>query len=103
MLRRYSIYFIFALLFALTQQAAVTHEISHIADTQQSSKKQEKTTHLNFCEKCMSYGSLTNGITAKHFNITLDVFSFTLNSSTTHQHSITKPSVYAARAPPSNT
>jgi hypothetical protein len=96
-------YFIFALLFALTQQASITHEISHIADTQQSSKKQEKTTHLNFCEKCMSYGSLTNGIAAKHFTITPDIFSFTLNGFIPHPHSITQAAIYAARAPPSIT
>lgn len=103
MLRRYFTYFIFALLFALTQQAAVTHEISHIADTQQNSKKQEKTTHLNFCEKCMNYGELANGIAAKHFNINLPTFNFTLNSFIAYQHTSIRPTVYAARAPPSNT
>lgn len=103
MLRRYSMYFIFALLFALTQQAGITHEISHIADTQHTSKKQEKTTHLNFCEKCMSYGSLTNGIAAKHFNISSNVFSFTLNGFIPHPHTMAQAAFYAARAPPSVT
>lgn len=100
MLRRYFMYFIFALLFALTQQAAVTHEISHIADAQQSSKKQEKTTHVNFCEKCMSYGDLTHTISSKHFSVTPPILNFGLKSHVALQHLHNTHAVYSARAPP---
>jgi hypothetical protein len=100
MLRRHFVYFIFALLFALTQQAAVTHEISHIKDSHQTSQKQDKTTHSSFCEKCMSYGDIANSIASKHFSIVILAFNFNLNSTISHLHSSRTFAVYAARAPP---
>jgi hypothetical protein len=102
MLRRYFIYFTFALLFALTQQAAVTHEISHISDVQQSSQKQDKTTHSNFCEKCLSFGDLANSISSKHFSISLSVFNFDLIIHTCVQDFSNTYAAYSARAPPSH-
>jgi hypothetical protein len=102
MLRRYFIYFTFALLFALTQQAAVTHEISHISDAQQSSQKQDKTTHSNFCEKCLSFGDLANSISSKHFSISLYVFNFDLTSHTSVQDYSNTYAAYSARAPPAH-
>jgi hypothetical protein len=102
MLRRYFIYFTFALLFALTQQAAVIHEISHISDVQQSSQKQDKTTHSNFCEKCLSFGDLANSISSKHFSILLSVFNCDLTSHTSVQDYSNTYAAYSARAPPSH-
>jgi hypothetical protein len=102
MLRRYFIYFTFALLFALTQQAVVTHEISHISDVQQSSQKQDKTTHSNFCEKCLSFGDLANSILSKHFSISLSVFNFDLTSHTSVQDYSNTYAAYSARAPPAH-
>jgi purine-cytosine permease-like protein len=100
MLRRYFIYFTFAMLFALTQQAAVTHEISHISDGQQSSQKQDKTTHTNFCEKCMSFGDLVSSIHSSPFSATLLSLDFTLNLPSKTHHSNTFLFAYSARAPP---
>lgn len=100
MLRRYFIYFIFALLFALTQQAAVTHEISHISDTEQSPQKQDKTTHLSFCEKCMSFGGLANGISSKNFSFDLSVFNTHHTIDTFVQNFSNLYAAYSARAPP---
>jgi hypothetical protein len=101
MLRRHFVYFIFTLLFALTQHAAVTHEISHIKDSHQTSQKQDKTTHSGFCEKCMGYGDIANSITSKHLSIVILTFNFKLNSAILHLPSSRTFTVYAARAPPS--
>ena len=100
MLRRYFIYFTFALLFALTQQAAVTHEISHISDAQQSSQKQDKTTHSNFCEKCMSFSDLGHSIVSQHFSIALSALHFDLSSHPSLQPYGSNYAAYSARAPP---
>ena len=100
MLRRYFVYFIFALLFALTQQAGVTHEISHIKDSLQTSQNQDKTTHSALCEKCMSYGEIANSIATNHFYIAICTVSFNLNSTISHRHTSETFAVYAARAPP---
>jgi hypothetical protein len=100
MLRRYFIYFTFALLFALTQQAAVTHEISHIADAQQSSQKQDKTTHSNFCEKCLSFSDLGHSLASKHVSFVLPVVNFDFRSHSSLQPLNSTYAVYSARAPP---
>ena len=102
MLRRHFISFTFALLFTLTQQAAITHEISHINDVQQSSQKQDKTIHTNFCEKCMSFGDLPNSISSKHFSISLSVLNFDLTSHVSLHDGSNTYAVYSARAPPVN-
>ena len=100
MLRRYFVYLTAVLLFVLTQQAAVTHEISHITNTQQSSQKQEKTTHENFCEKCMSYGDIVHGMASNVFSTHIPAFSFELNQALISQHAYAFFTAYAARAPP---
>ena len=100
MLRRYFIYFTFALLFGLTQQAAVTHEISHISDVQESSQKKDKTTHTNFCEKCISFGDLANSIHSGIFGTALLSLEFALNCTPTTYRSSAFLVAYYARAPP---
>lgn len=100
MICRYFIYFTFALLFALTQQAAVTHEISHISDVQQNTQKQDKTTHLSFCEKCVSFGELANSITCKSFAIELSAFNCAQIAQLILQDFSNTYAVYSARAPP---
>ena len=102
MLRRYLISFTFALLFALTQQAAVTHEISHISDVIQSSQKQDKTTHSNFCEKCMSFGDFASNIHPNTFFAALLTLDFTLNPIAKTHCSSPFLIAYSARAPPQN-
>ncbi len=102
MLRRYLISFTFALLFALTQQAAVTHEISHISDVNQSSQKQDKTTHTNFCEKCLSFGGFANSIHSSTFFTVLLSLEFTLNLTIKTHYSLPFLVAYSARAPPQN-
>jgi hypothetical protein len=100
MLRRYFIFLSFVLLFALTQQAAVTHEISHISDAQQSSQKQEKSSHTNFCEKCLSFSDLSNLLTSPHFSAALALLSFDLTIFSSLQTHSSSSAVYSARAPP---
>lgn len=100
MLRRYFIYFTFALLFALTQQAAVTHEISHISDVQQSSQKQDKTTHTNFCEKCLSFSDLGHSIASKPISLALSVLNFDFRSHFSLHPLSSTYAAYSARAPP---
>ena len=100
MLRRYLITFFLALLFVLTQQGLTAHEISHISDIQQSSQKQDKTTHTNFCEKCLSFSDLGHGLNSKHFSIALSALSVDYtNHALLKTYSITYP-LYSARAPP---
>lgn len=100
MLHRYFIYFTFALLFALTQQAGITHEISHISDAQKSSQKQDKTSHTNFCEKCLSFSDLGHSIASKHFFNAISVLSVDLKSRPSLELCINTYAVYSARAPP---
>lgn len=100
MIRRYFINLTFALLFALTQQAAITHAISHISDVQQSSQKQDKTTHLSFCEKCMSFGELANSLSCKSFSINLPALNCDQTAQIVLQDFSNPYAVYSARAPP---
>jgi hypothetical protein len=103
MLRRYFIYFTLALLFTLTQQAAIAHEISHITDAQQSSKKQDKTTHTSFCEKCVSFGELAHNIPSPDFYIALSNFNFVLRSHLSRLDESLTETLYYARDPPAHT
>jgi len=100
MLRRYFIYFTFALLFALIQQTAITHEISHISDVQQSSQKQDKPSHTNFCEKCLSYSDIGHSLASKHISFALSVVNFDFRSHSSLQPLNSTYAVYSARAPP---
>lgn len=72
---------IFALifLFGLAQQGSVAHEISHLSDytkqsqsnkssnNQPSNNQQDKSTHSNLCEKCLSFSQLSGAMASSYF------------------------------------
>lgn len=109
MLKRYVIHFALVFLFAFTQMGVVTHEISHITNTnqhsqqesdQQNPKSQSKQSAAEQCEQCLNYAKVASGLGLSVFEIppiitnpvTICSPGFSFQSSIT--------SAYAARAPP---
>lgn len=100
MLSRFILSFTLALLFALGQQGAALHEISHYADFAPASQQQDKAPHSPVCDKCLSYGELAHALTAHVFSLPFAPTSFeaAIYSDGSHFSSSSRP--YAARAPP---
>lgn len=66
MLHRLILSFALAILFALGQQGAIVHEISHYAELAPESQQQDKAPHSPLCEKCVSYGKLASALDITH-------------------------------------
>lgn len=103
MLQRYLINFALVFLFALTQMGVVTHEISHLTDTQhrqQDPKSQSKQTVAEQCAQCLSYAKIASGLELSAFEI--PVISANPIAVCSHKSSFQSffTSAYAARAPP---
>lgn len=85
------------LLFALGQQGAAMHAVSHLAADQQ----QDKSGHGTVCEQCVTYAKLGHALPAAVFAPPVMVQThaappqFCCRSDSTHL------SCYSARAPPS--
>ena len=98
MLRKLLLPFAFALLFALGQQAAVTHEISHYAELLPGSS--HKAPHTQACDKCMGYGELASALATGSFQLVLLAAQYALASDHGASHTALTLAAYAARAPP---
>lgn len=105
--------FIFSLIasFGLAQMGAVTHEISHYADTnsqnlqqdseQKNTNQKNAASHQHSCEKCLGYAELSGSIT----NTPQIILPFTtdtspLNGRVLYFNTPQKLRPYSARAPP---
>ena len=109
MLRKYFFSFALAFLFALGQQGALLHEISHVADYSPAglsadlatkSNQQDKAPHSPVCDKCLGYAQLAGTMASSPLVLPVSPTGFLqfTHDSTSH-HSLTLTS-YSARAPP---
>jgi len=95
--------------FGLAQIGAISHELSHYADTSvqfqqvnndENANKRGQPAHNHHCEKCLSYAALGNAVTSSHITFTV---ASTQNRLTSHQRNstgVSKLRTYSARAPP---
>jgi len=102
MLHRLFLAFSLTFLLGLSQQSALLHEISHLADLDPQSRQQDQAPqHAANCEHCLGISHLAHGLVS-HYH-----FDFNLPSEqapaaqTFRQHSPAFTRTYAARAPPS--
>lgn len=100
MLRRLILSFALAVLFALGQQGAAMHEISHYADLAPSQQQQDKAPHTSACDQCLSYGKLTSAVAVSALTPLALAGDFALHTSAQHRHDSLTRLPYAARAPP---
>ena len=118
MLRRLLLTFSLIVSFGFAQIGAVTHEISHYADSNaqtqqqnynknynknysQSTDKSSPASHNHTCEKCVGYAELGGAISSSHIALSLANTQNLLTSSQLQSFSATNPRTYSARAPPS--
>jgi hypothetical protein len=103
MLRRLIPTLALALMFGLSQQGAVLHELSHLDDINPSSQHQDKdgkAPHSHFCEKCVSFSALTGAIGVHYIAPPLLANSFDSCGYSSSNYSGLTFLSYAARAPP---
>lgn len=100
MLRRLILSFALAVLFALGQQGAAVHEISHYADLAPSQQQQDKAPHTSACDQCLSYGKLSSAMAIGTIDSLVLAGDFALHASPQHNHDSLTRLPYAARAPP---
>ncbi|MEO8417962.1 MAG: hypothetical protein ABI475_04470 [Methylophilaceae bacterium] len=100
MLRRVILTFALALLFALGQQGAMVHEISHYADLAPLSQQQDKAPHSPVCDKCLVYGELAHALSVSHFTPLLPATAYEHVQYTAAQQFDLPLYAYSARAPP---
>ena len=100
MLRRLILAFTLALVFGLGQMGAAVHELSHYADLNLTSQKQDQAPHSPVCDQCLSYSNLANALGVSYFTPpTLAAgFESALFSASSHDSPTLAP--YSARAPP---
>ena len=114
MLRRLLLTFSLIVSFGFAQIGAVTHEISHYADSNaqsqqqnynknysQSTDKSSPASHNHACEKCVGYAELGGAISSSYIALSLANTQNLLTSSQLQSFSATNPRTYSARAPPS--
>lgn len=102
MLHRLILAFTLTLLLGFSQQTALLHEISHIADLVPLSDQQDQAPqHAAHCDHCLSFSHLSHGVTGS-FNFAPNLSPGAALAALTNQHYQTHFSkAYNARAPPS--
>lgn len=101
MLRRFILSISLIVLFAMGQQGAVLHEISHYADINPTSQQQDKAPHSPLCDKCLSYGELASALGVHYFVPPVIAASYELSAFSSSHHPSQTLLSYLARAPPS--
>jgi len=100
MLRRLILSFSLIFLFALGQQGAVLHEISHYAEVNPSSQQQDKAPHSSVCDKCLSYGELASALSVHYFAPPILAAGYELTAFSSSSHPSNTLLSYLARGPP---
>ena len=102
MLRRFLLSISLVFLFALGQQGAVLHEISHYSDISQNSQRpSNKAPHSSsVCDKCISYGELASALAVSAFATPLLAAGYVAIAYNSDSHSVATLPSYSARAPP---
>ena len=100
MLRRFLIIVLLPLLFLMAQHGAVTHEISHFAETVPLTQQKQQAPHNSVCDKCNAYGELANSLQAAGLTVTVIPVAIQ-HSDEGYQHYLNHSFVaYQSRAPP---
>ncbi|PKO74040.1 MAG: hypothetical protein CVU21_25465 [Betaproteobacteria bacterium HGW-Betaproteobacteria-15] len=101
MLHRLLLTFALTFLLGFSQQSALLHEISHLADLDSQSQQQDQAPqHSTSCEHCLSISHFAHGLVSQYY------FDFDQTSeqapaaNTFLQHTPAHTQTYAARAPP---
>jgi len=99
MFKRFAVHFVLIFLFAFVQIGAATHEISHAADITKQSQ-QDKNTHGEQCQQCISFAQVAGGIASQAFVLPVICASSISAVSNYSHYSSYLHTAYAARAPP---
>jgi hypothetical protein len=97
MLRRLILSFALVLLFALGQQGAAVHAVSHLTDYQQ---QDDKTHTGSACDQCLTYAKLSSAIGGIQFAVPVVTFSSPEYEVVGRCADSSPLRAYAARAPP---
>lgn len=100
MLRRLILSLALTVLFALGQQGAAVHEISHYADLLPTHQQQDKAPHGAVCDQCLSYGKLASAVGVSSFVPPASIAQFALHAPLSASDASQTFLPYAARAPP---
>jgi hypothetical protein len=104
MFKRFSINLALIFVFVFAQIGAVTHGISHVNDGakhgQHEPNKQDKSTHSEQCDQCISFAKIAGGLAAQSFEFPITQASLTSNTQLQTLASSQLFSAYTARAPP---
>lgn len=99
MLQKLILSLTFAFLLGLSQQSALTHQITHLADIS-SHSEQQAPGHTGDCEQCLSNNHFANSVTS-HYQFTFDNLALTAQALFTEPRWHTESlQAYTARAPP---
>ncbi|MCB5185525.1 hypothetical protein LG201_09960 [Methylobacillus gramineus] len=98
MLRRVLLGYVLSLLLLLSQQGAVTHDISHLRDY--SHPAQDQSTHASFCDQCLTYSSLDHATPGLTYSMAGLAGSFLFISSPALVNQSNTFYAYSSRAPP---
>ena len=99
MLQRVFIHLSLILLFTFTQMGVATHEISHLADSQEQDQQDQNSTESQ-CEPCLSYSHAAVADLAPLFTFSVTPVEHVFTASAFTSTSSASPSFYSARAPP---
>jgi hypothetical protein len=100
MLKRFYIYVLLSMLFAVTQISMAAHEISHLNDLASQSQPDSKHTGSEPCTLCLSLSLMAGALPTAAFTCPLVSCSQPDHSFTTPAFAQSLARVYAARAPP---
>jgi hypothetical protein len=97
MFRRFFLSLTLVLLFALGQQGAAVHAVSHLADYQQ---QDDKTHQSSACDQCLTYAKLSSALGSSGFAAPPVVLSTTEYHAAGRSAESSPLRAYGARAPP---
>lgn len=100
MFRRALLIFSLMLLFGFSQQGAMLHTYSHVANQQEDSQQDSKFHHMSFCDKCAAYTALDTVIGTGNQLLLLVHSQQDDLSSASFQLDVRHTQHYSSRAPP---
>ena len=88
------------ILFGISQQIAITHEISHYNEISSSSETPAKSSHQTVCEKCLAFSGLDSAGAIQGFTRPTLAGHFDIYFYQNNPHLSFLSSVYLIRGPP---
>ena len=100
MLHRMIIHLSLIILFAFTQIGVVTHEISHLSESEQHQEDQHN--HSSECKQCLSDNHASEANLARAFSFEISPAEYTFAATALSSNSTATWFFYSARAPPTS-